>query len=95
MRRFGLPQLIGLLLVVGVVMMIVKWVLITAAILAVPFGARWIHDRVSTGLRQRAEQDLLAATADRRAEVEGRAVVDAAGAAGGADRAAPTSTPSV
>jgi uncharacterized membrane protein YqjE len=39
-------QLIGVLLVIGLVVLIAKWALITAAILVVPFGIWWFWDRV-------------------------------------------------
>ena len=55
----GLAGLIGIVLVVGLVILIIKWALITAAILAVPFGAWWIYDHL-------AQQKV----AQRRAEVD-------------------------
>ncbi|MDL5154617.1 hypothetical protein [Actinomycetospora termitidis] len=67
----GLGTVIGVVLLVGLAILILKWALITAAILAVPFGAWWVHDQV----QQRK-------VVDRRTEVEGRAVVDAAGGCG-------------
>jgi hypothetical protein len=42
-----MARLIGILLVVGLVALVIKWALITAAILVVPFGIWWIHDQRS------------------------------------------------
>ncbi|MEJ2869671.1 hypothetical protein WCD74_17995 [Actinomycetospora sp. OC33-EN08] len=67
----GLGSVIGVLLLIGLALLIIKWALITAAILAVPFGLWWVYDQVQ-------QRRVL----DRRAEVEGRAVVDAAGGCG-------------
>ena len=36
---------VGVLLVIGLVLMMLKWLLITALILVVPFGAWWFYDR--------------------------------------------------
>jgi Flp pilus assembly protein TadB len=41
----GCGTLIGVLLLIGLAIMIIKWALITAAILAVPFGIWWVLDR--------------------------------------------------
>lgn len=38
-------KLLGILLIVGLVLLILKWMLITVAILAVPFGIWWVWDR--------------------------------------------------
>lgn len=67
----GLGTVIGVVLLIGLAILIIKWALITAAILAVPFGIWWVYDRV----QQRK-------VVDRRAEVEGLAVVDAGGGCG-------------
>lgn len=67
----GLGTVIGIVLLIGLAILIIKWALITAAILAVPFGIWWFYDQV----QQRK-------VVDRRAEVEGRAVIDAAGGCG-------------
>lgn len=75
-------RILGILLAVGLVLLIIKWALITAAILAVPFGAWWVHDRWSARRRTDAERSQAGAAARRRAEVEGRAVVDAGGGCG-------------
>ncbi|HVL84324.1 MAG TPA: hypothetical protein VM367_08600 [Pseudonocardia sp.] len=80
--RFGAAELIGILLVIGLVLLILKWALITAAILAVPFGMWWLYDRHTARRREAAARERAAAQARRRAEVEGRAVVDAAGGCG-------------
>ncbi|NMO90688.1 hypothetical protein [Actinomycetospora sp. TBRC 11914] len=74
----GCGTLIGVLLLVGLAILVIKWALITAAILAVPFGVWWLVDRS----RQRRRVDAAGAAAARRAEVESRAVVDAAGGCG-------------
>ncbi|GAA1306752.1 hypothetical protein [Pseudonocardia xinjiangensis] len=81
-RSPGLARVIGIVLVLGLVLLIIKWALITAAILAVPFGAWWLYDRTATQKRQRAEQQRASAAARRRAEVESLASVDAAGGCG-------------
>ncbi len=70
----GCGTLIGVLLLIGLAIVIIKWALITAAILAVPFGIWWILDRA----KQRRQTAAVEARAARRAEIEGRAVVDAA-----------------
>ncbi|WP_433801094.1 hypothetical protein [Actinomycetospora sp. CA-084318] len=67
----GLGAVVGVVLLIGLAILIIKWALITAAILAVPFGLWWVYDQV----RQRT-------VVNRRAEVEGRAVVDAGGGCG-------------
>jgi hypothetical protein len=61
-------------LAIGLAITIVKWALITAAILAVPFGLWWIVDHHQ---QRRRGQDVRARDA-RPTEIEGRAVVDAA-----------------
>ena len=79
-RRTASPAAVVVagILVVGLVILIVKWVLITAAILAVPFGAWWLWDRASHDLDRRHADALVA----RRREVESRAIIDAAGCCG-------------
>ncbi|MCE3556246.1 hypothetical protein LWC33_32995 [Pseudonocardia sp. RS11V-5] len=76
----------ALLIVIAVVVTIVKWLLITAAILAVPFGAWFVYDRVSVAKRRakrRAKEERAVTSAvERRREVESRAVFDAAGGCG-------------
>ncbi|GAA2888986.1 hypothetical protein GCM10010472_54250 [Pseudonocardia halophobica] len=82
MKKFGLAHLVALMIVVAVVVTIVKWLLITAAILVVPFGAWFFYDRVSTAKRRTAAERAAANAAERRREVESRAVFDAAGGCG-------------
>jgi hypothetical protein len=82
MRKGGLGQLVGILLLIGLALMIVKWALITVAILAVPFGVWFVYDRVSAARKRAAEQDAVQGAADRRREIESLAVVDAAGGCG-------------
>ena len=65
-------------LAVGLAVLIIKWALITAAILAVPFGIWWLVDHHQQGQRGRE----VAVRATRRAEIEGRAVIDAASGCG-------------
>jgi ABC-type nickel/cobalt efflux system permease component RcnA len=79
-RSQGSPAaaVVGVLLVIGLVLVVVKWLLITAAILAVPFGLWWVWDRTQ---QQRGRRELDAVAARRR-EVESRAVLDAAGGCG-------------
>jgi ABC-type nickel/cobalt efflux system permease component RcnA len=79
-RQQGSPAaaVIGGLFVLGLVILVVKWLLITAAILAVPFGLWWVWDRTRL---HRAQRDAEAVAARRR-EVESRAVLDAAGGCG-------------
>jgi hypothetical protein len=74
----GCGVLILGVLAIGLAIMIIKWALITAAILAVPFGVWWLVDHHQQ--RQRG-RDIEARDA-RRAEIEGRAVVDAASGCG-------------
>lgn len=38
-------KLLAALVVVGFALLVLKWVLITAAVLAVPFAAWWLWDR--------------------------------------------------
>ena len=81
-RQASGPQGCGLLIVgllaIGLAILIIKWALITAAILAVPFGIWWAYDHVQ---QCNAAQQVSAASS-RRTEIEGRAVVDAAGGCG-------------
>ena len=79
-RSGGSPAavLVGGLLLVGLVILVVKWLLITAAVLALPFGVWFAYDRAS---RHRARRDTEALVA-RRHEIESRAVLDAAGGCG-------------
>lgn len=71
-------KIIGWLLLIGLILLVVKWLLITAALLAVPFGAWWLWDRH----RRSAAQRRADAAAARRREIESRAVVDPFGGCG-------------
>jgi Tfp pilus assembly protein PilX len=82
LRIPAVRRLIGAALLLGLVLLVVKWALTTAAILAVPFGVWWLIDRRRTQARRDAEQAQLRRAALRRAELEGRATVDAAGGCG-------------
>ncbi|MFP5021863.1 hypothetical protein [Pseudonocardia phyllosphaerae] len=77
-----LARLVAVALVIGAVVMLVKWLLITAAMLAVPFGLWWVIDRVVTYRRTGTKRAKAAAAAARRREVESRASVDATGGCG-------------
>lgn len=70
----GCGVLILGVLAIGLAVMVIKWALITAAILAVPFGVWWLIDHE----QQRRRGQEVAAWDARRAEIEGMAVVDAA-----------------
>ena len=74
----GCGVLILAVLAIGLAIMIIKWALITAAIMAVPFGVWWLVDHHQQ--RQRGRE--IDARDARRAEIEGRAVVDAASGCG-------------
>ncbi|MCD2193373.1 hypothetical protein LQ327_08240 [Actinomycetospora endophytica] len=78
----GCGTLIGVVLLVGLAILIIKWALITAAILAVPFGLWWILDYSKRTGPEREARRAAAATALRRSEVASRAVVDVAGGCG-------------
>lgn len=80
--RHPLATLVGGVLALGLVLLILKWVAITAAILAVPYGIWWVVDRTRRSRAGHAAGRAAAALAARRAEVESRAVVDAAGGCG-------------
>ncbi|MFC5951251.1 hypothetical protein ACFQH9_23565 [Pseudonocardia lutea] len=85
-------QVVGVLVLagiaIGVAVGLVQWLLGIALIVAIPVGAYWIYKQV----RARRQPPALAAgapatlgraaPADRRAELEGRAVIDAAGRCG-------------
>jgi hypothetical protein len=74
----GFGVLIVGVLAIGLAILIIKWALITAAILAVPFGVWWLVDHE----QQRRRGREVEARDARRAEIEGRAVVDAASGCG-------------
>ncbi|MDD7942044.1 hypothetical protein PHK61_26870 [Actinomycetospora lutea] len=79
-RRTASPAAVVVagIVVIGLVILIVKWVLITAAILVIPFGVWWLWDRHTQGLDRRRADALVA----RRHEIESRAVIDTAGCCG-------------
>ena len=76
-------KLVGGLLALGLFILIVKWLFITAVILVVPFGAWWVWDR-SQQAKARPATVHRSGGADpfRRREAESRAVIDAAGGCG-------------
>jgi hypothetical protein len=78
----GCGTLIGVVLLIGLAILVIKWALITAAILAVPFGIWWVLDRSQRTRPEREARRAAAVSAARRAEVESRAVIDAAGGCG-------------
>ncbi len=64
-------------------LLMITGVLATVVLLAVPFALWWVIDRAGRGRRSRAAQAAADEyVAGRRAEVESRAVVDAAGGCG-------------
>lgn len=75
-------QVVGVLVVagiaVGVVVGFVQWLLGVALIVAVPVGAWWVYRQVS----DRRRKPAVGRPTDRRSELEGRAVLDAAGRCG-------------
>ena len=76
-------RIAGWLTAAALTMLMIKWVLVTAVLLAVPFALWWVIDRAGQGRRQRAAETVAAEhAAKRRIEVESRAVVDAAGGCG-------------
>lgn len=46
-----MARLIGYLLLAGLAILMIKWALITAAILVVPFGIWWLYDRATARAR--------------------------------------------
>jgi ABC-type nickel/cobalt efflux system permease component RcnA len=81
-NRGGCAQLVGSLIVLGLVLLILKWALITAAILVIPFGVWWIWDHARSSRSAKAAQARELAARQRRQELESRATVDAAGGCG-------------
>lgn len=76
-------KLLGAVLLAGLALLVLKWMLITMILLAVPYGLWWVIDRATrNGRARRAGTAAGARAAERRAEVESRAVVDAAGGCG-------------
>ena len=78
----GVAGLVAVLLVIGLVLLVIKWLLITAAILVVPFGIWWVADRHRNVEARTREREAVEALARRRHDVESRAVVDAGGGCG-------------
>lgn len=56
----GCAMLIGGLLVIGLILLIIKWAAITAAILAVPFGVWWVYDHRAQARRRQIVLDSSA-----------------------------------
>ena len=77
-------QIVGVLvlagLAIGVVVGLVQWLLGAALIVSIPLGAWWLYRQVKT--RDRTRPALTGRPTDRRAELESRAVTDAAGRCG-------------
>lgn len=42
---------LGVVLLIGLALLVIKWLFFTALILAVPFGLWWLHDRRSRTTR--------------------------------------------
>jgi ABC-type nickel/cobalt efflux system permease component RcnA len=79
-RSDGSPGavVVAAILGLGLLLLILKWLVVTAAILVVPFGLWWVWDHHRQGLDRRRAQEREA----RRHAVEARAVLDAAGGCG-------------
>jgi hypothetical protein len=83
-------QIVGVLVLagiaVGVVVGFVQWLLGVALIVAIPVGAWWLYKQVSERrakpVAPAAHKALAGSPADRRSELESRAVLDAAGRCG-------------
>ena len=77
-------QIVGVLVLagiaIGIVVGLVQTVLGLALIVSIPLGAWWLYRQVKA--RDRARPALPAGRTDRRAELESRAVLDAAGRCG-------------
>lgn len=77
-------QIVGVLvlagLAIGVVVGLVQWLLGAALIVSIPLGIWWLYRQVKD--RDRARPALTSNPKDRRAELESRAVIDAAGRCG-------------
>jgi len=77
-------QIVGVLvlagLAIGVVVGLVQWLLGAALIVSIPLGAWWLYRQVKA--RDRAHPAVTGRPTDRRAELESRAVIDAAGRCG-------------
>src|SRR3954447_17970488 len=75
-------QLVGVVLVIGLGLLMLKWMLIAAAILVVPFSIWWVWDHSRSSRSAKAARDSESAAQRRRVELESRATVDAAGGCG-------------
>jgi hypothetical protein len=79
-----IAQIIGVLVLagiaVGIVVGLVETFLGLALIVSIPLGAWWLYRQVKA--RDRRRPALPAGRTDRRAELESRAVLDAAGRCG-------------
>jgi hypothetical protein len=84
-------QIVGVLVLAGiavsVVVGLVQWLLGVVVIVAIPLGAWWLYKRVSDGAAKSVEapsmpKAVAGRSADRRRELESRAVLDAAGRCG-------------
>jgi hypothetical protein len=84
-------QIVGVLVLagiaIGVVVGLVQWLLGVAVIIAIPLGAWWLYKKVSDHDAKAtpsasAPKAVAGRTADRRSELESRAVLDAAGRCG-------------
>ncbi|RZT88759.1 hypothetical protein EV383_5704 [Pseudonocardia sediminis] len=75
-------KFVGAVLVLGLVLLILKWALITAAILIVPFGVWWAWDQTRDQRATRRAEAQQMTDRRRRDEIESRASVDAAGGCG-------------
>ena len=77
-------QIVGVLVLagiaIGIVVGFVQTFLGLALIVSIPLGAWWLYRQVKA--RDRARPALPAGRTDRRAELESRAVLDAAGRCG-------------
>jgi hypothetical protein len=84
-------QIVGVLVLagiaIGVVVGVVQWLLGVAVIVAVPLGIWWVYKQVSqrhpnAPAAPGTSKALPGRSADRRSELESRAVLDAAGRCG-------------
>jgi hypothetical protein len=77
-------QIVGVLVLagiaIGIVVGLVQTVLGLALIVSIPLGAWWLYRQVKA--RDRARPALAPGRTDRRAQLESRAVLDAAGRCG-------------
>jgi ABC-type nickel/cobalt efflux system permease component RcnA len=75
-------KLFGWIMLAALALLILKWALITVAILIVPFGIWWIWDRARASRGERTEESRTQAALRRWHEIESRAAVDATGGCG-------------